>query len=410
MAPKRKVSKKTSSKSFKSAAKSGSKTRAGAPSKKRSLSRTASANRSETRVTNMLNNWSMHAPRQRSSSRTTVQRSRSVSRRKSTERRRSASRVSSVTSIRAAKSKSRPRVVKKRKVLSTLDQNMRKVKPRSVLKEAMLPIEVLDKFSLMAGLKSPSVLYHVTHAKSSDEDPEYIHPSYFQVVPSHERFTQIHYIPDHYLVSHQNNGTVFIFDSVNCSKHVEDVLPQLTTLYRKLQTSGVPREYIRYLVPQTQDSAVDCGLFAAANALMLHQKARSPFEVTLDEHEMRPHLAIMLEKNKVKQFPITGNATRSDSRADISAGGGDARQRKRLYSCDADEFLAAMNPKPVVASGAIPSVTGFQLLNDIFIGEFSVMGVAQLIVIVISIIFLAIYVKETFLPILGYPSQLDDIG
>ena len=79
---------------------------------------------------------------------------------------------------------------------------------------------------------------------------------------------QIHYSHGHYLVFYQKNGKIYLYDSLPNPNRTKLLLKHLLILYKLLQTDPNPIE-VTYIVSQFQGASLDCGVFAAANALLL---------------------------------------------------------------------------------------------------------------------------------------------
>ena len=155
-------------------------------------------------------------------------------------------------------------------------------------------IEALDEFSVLAGLIPPQTLYYAVLSGSASLKELEIDESVFAV--------QIHYITGHYVVSHQNELGIFVFDSLPYSERVVDLLPQLLLLYKQLRHTDNPVASIQYKISQLQGNTNGCGVFAAANAINL-LRSMDPCSVVLDTAKLRTHLYNCLVTKKISPFP-----------------------------------------------------------------------------------------------------------
>ena len=155
-------------------------------------------------------------------------------------------------------------------------------------------IEALDEFSVLAGLIPPQTLYYAVLSGCASLKELEIDESVFAV--------QIHYITGHYVVSHQNELGIFVFDSKPYTERVVDLLPQLLLLYKKLRREDNPAACIQYKISQLQGNTNDCGVFAAANAINL-LRSIDPCSVMLDTAQLRNHLYNCLVTKTISPFP-----------------------------------------------------------------------------------------------------------
>lgn len=312
--------------------------------------------------------------------------------------------------------KAGPTAKNRRKMMDGLDAQMKKVKPESVRNGRKLPIQVLDKFCDLAGMLPPQVLYWEAKyggaGDAGDNEDDCEKKYTIEMMKPGCTHTQLHHIEDHYLVSHQRGGNVYIFDSINRSIHVNEVLPQLKLIYESVASSGVPEQFITYLVPQEQGATQDCGLFAAAWSVLLLHTRYDPMLVVLDQEMLREHMYDCLKDGEVSQFPTLDSepsANANASRTHFDLGCGDiGRNRRKIFPSDSE---ADTRPYELV-SGAIPSFNGFgQIYEEMFLGRHSLLGCVQIAVMCASILFLCIYFKEVVLPYFGFnTASLSDLG
>ena len=162
-----------------------------------------------------------------------------------------------------------------------------------------LQIAALDAFSRLLHLLPPSVLFSACMNRDNLGQHR-VHPSATAV--------QIHYIPGHYLVSYQHQGTITLYDSLPHYQRVQQLMPQLKVLYLLLSNGQPP---IRYVVSQLQGFSPDCGLFAAANACHL-LSGYNPQSSTFAQHKMRQHIYHCLTTGVVTPFPTCGISSASN--------------------------------------------------------------------------------------------------
>ena len=169
--------------------------------------------------------------------------------------------------------------------------------PASVL-EGELEIQALDAFATMANLIPPSVPYL---AQLNGEDLGW------RKIQKDDDAVQIHFVPPgHYLVSQQHNGFITIYDSLWNARRIQQILPQLKVLYLSLQDVMDPYQLLTYVVAQSQGCTADCGVFAAANALLL-MSGGDPRDVTFCQQLMRQHLYQCLRSQTITPFPCNVN-------------------------------------------------------------------------------------------------------
>ena len=166
--------------------------------------------------------------------------------------------------------------------------------PASVL-EGEIEIQALDAFATVANLIPPSVPYL---AQLNGENLGW------RRIQKDNNAVQIHFVPPgHYIVSRQHNGLITLYDSLRNPRRIEQILPQLKVMYMSLDNVLDPHQLIAYVVPQSQGCTADCGLFAAANALLLISGG-DPRNVTFCQQKMRQHLYQCLRSQSITQFPV----------------------------------------------------------------------------------------------------------
>lgn len=158
-----------------------------------------------------------------------------------------------------------------------------------------LPVQALDQFSTLLGLLTPSFLYGATLAK----DNIGVHHA-----DRRTRIVQIHIIPGHYVVSCQRDNKIYIYDSLPYINRPQQLLPQLQIRYAAFDNHPMPLSLISYVVAQTQYGSSDCGLFAAANAMLLLNDM-NPESVALDQSALRNHFRRCLLTQTITPFPTT---------------------------------------------------------------------------------------------------------
>lgn len=155
------------------------------------------------------------------------------------------------------------------------EQSFHNVHPDNVL-HGEIEITVMDyvsqllkvKFGCQHATLPPSYLYGLEMAKRQRPSGK---------LPSHVNAVQIHFVSNHYLVSSQSHGKLYIYDSLHSYQHVSLVLTQLRILYQQ-----VYRDSISYLIPQSQGVSNLCGFYAIANAIEL-LKNRQPHTIPLEK-------------------------------------------------------------------------------------------------------------------------------
>ena len=158
-----------------------------------------------------------------------------------------------------------------------------------------LPVQALDQFSTLLELLTPSFLYGATLAK----DNIGVHHA-----DRRTRIVQIHIIPGHYVVSCQRDNKIYIYDSLPYINRPQQLLPQLQIRYAAFDNHPMPLSLISYVVAQTQYGSSDCGLFAAANAMLLLNDM-NPESVALDQSALRNHFQRCLLTRTITPFPTT---------------------------------------------------------------------------------------------------------
>ncbi|XP_040280115.1 uncharacterized protein LOC120995157 isoform X2 [Bufo bufo] len=113
---------------------------------------------------------------------------------------------------------------------------------------------------------------------------------------------QIHHVGMHWLLSHQFDDNVTIYDSLATTSFSDTLKEQLIKLYRPLFTGENKTLEINATCCQTQKGASDCGVFAIANGLALLEGVNLR-NIQFIQDEMRPHLISCLERGEFSMFP-----------------------------------------------------------------------------------------------------------
>lgn len=124
-------------------------------------------------------------------------------------------------------------------------------------------------------------------------------------VPAATDVIQIHHVGQHWLVSAAVRNQIQVYDSLlpgSCTP-----LPlrqQLATIYRRFCRGPDGIIDVQVKCTQKQQRAVDCGLFAIANAVSL-ASGIDPADIQYNQSLMRTHLHMCLTKGRLKMFPHT---------------------------------------------------------------------------------------------------------
>lgn len=116
---------------------------------------------------------------------------------------------------------------------------------------------------------------------------------------------QIHRIGQHWLVSAAVRNQVQVYDSLlprSCTP--QPLRQQLATVYRTFCRGPDGIIDVQLRCTQKQQRAVDCGLFAIANAVSL-ASGIDPAGIQYNQNLMRTHLHMCLTKGRLKMFPHT---------------------------------------------------------------------------------------------------------
>lgn len=162
---------------------------------------------------------------------------------------------------------------------------MKAINMDCIAKGEELPIDIVDYASLLLNQVPPSLL---------------LVRSAINIERVTEKKTQIHYINQHYLVSHYDGTKIIVYDSLRNPSHVHLLNCQLRDTYSDIFFS--PNEVV-YEVPQCQTNSVDCGLYAIGFATLL-RNGLNPCEVNLDSVELRPHLLECFRDGELRCFPL----------------------------------------------------------------------------------------------------------
>nr|XP_020447011.1 COP9 signalosome complex subunit 9 isoform X1 [Monopterus albus]XP_020447012.1 COP9 signalosome complex subunit 9 isoform X1 [Monopterus albus] len=124
-------------------------------------------------------------------------------------------------------------------------------------------------------------------------------------VPATAEAIQIHHIDQHWLVSTSARGQVQLYDSLLPGSCIPLTLrQQLATVYRRYCRGQDGIIDVHMKCTQQEQQAVDCGLFAIANAVSL-ASGFDPADIQYNQNMMRGHLHTCLIKGKLKMFPHT---------------------------------------------------------------------------------------------------------
>ena len=85
-------------------------------------------------------------------------------------------------------------------------------------------------------------------------------------------------------------------------QRVTQLMPQLRLSYEAVNDRRVKQSDVRYYVPQSKGSSVDCGPFAVANAVCISNNVE-PESVVLHQRHMRLHIFQCLYNNHFVMFP-----------------------------------------------------------------------------------------------------------
>ena len=164
------------------------------------------------------------------------------------------------------------------------------------------PINIMDLISMRLktqyrkqhGLLALSYVYAKECAKETLADTE--------IIPQNVIAVQIHFVNGHYLISCQLPPNIYIIDSLSYKQRVSQLMPQLRLSYEVVNDRRVKQSDVRYYVPQSQGSSVDCGPFAVANAVCILNNVETA-SVVLRQRHMRSHIFQCLYNNHFVMFP-----------------------------------------------------------------------------------------------------------
>ena len=123
-----------------------------------------------------------------------------------------------------------------------------------------------------------------------------------EIIPPNVIAVQIHFVNGHYLISCQLPSNIYVIDSLSYKQRVSQLMPQLRLSYEVVNDRRVKQSDIRYYVPQSQGSSVDCGPFAVANTVCILNNVE-PASVVLHQRHMRSHIFQCLYNNHFVMFP-----------------------------------------------------------------------------------------------------------
>ncbi|KAF3698781.1 Calcium-responsive transcription factor [Channa argus] len=121
---------------------------------------------------------------------------------------------------------------------------------------------------------------------------------------------QIHHVGQNWLVSASIRGQLQIYDSLLPSSCTPLTLrQQIVALYKTFCKGPDGILEVQIKCTQKQQRAMDCGLFAIANAVSL-ASGIDPADIQYNLNVMRAHLHTCLTKGKLKMFPHTQRKSR----------------------------------------------------------------------------------------------------
>lgn len=129
-------------------------------------------------------------------------------------------------------------------------------------------------------------------------------------VPAATDVIQIHHVGQHWLVSAAVKNQVQVYDSLLPGSCTPLPLRQeLAAVYRRFCRGPDGTIDVQIKCTQREQRAVDCGLFAIANAVSL-ASGINPADIQYNQNVMRSHLHTCLTKRKLKMFPHTHRKSR----------------------------------------------------------------------------------------------------
>ena len=123
------------------------------------------------------------------------------------------------------------------------------------------------------------------------------------IIPPNVTATQIHWTKGHHVVSHQNNCSLAVYDSLQSPRRIHEMSTDLSILYEAVEKGVIPLHAVKYIIPQRQGTTLDCGIFGAANAVLLVHNVK-PEDVVLDQKLLRQHLYHCIVDEVVELFPM----------------------------------------------------------------------------------------------------------
>ena len=178
--------------------------------------------------------------------------------------------------------------------IDCLEESIRACNIDCITKGEELPIAIMDHASLLLNLMPPSLLLVNTPVDEIS----------FNKKNHGSLKTQIHYIDNHYVVSHYDGKKITVYDSLRNFTRVDRLNCQLRKTYLFFFRNESYVHDVVYKVPQTQTNSTDCGLYAIAFATLL-KSGISPCGVDLDRDQLRLHLLHCLKDGKLTFFPVS---------------------------------------------------------------------------------------------------------
>ena len=147
-----------------------------------------------------------------------------------------------------------------------------------------------------------------------------------EIIPRNVIAVQIHFVNGHYLISCQLPPNIYVIDSLLYKQRVSQLMPQLQLIYEVVYDGRVKQSDIRYYVPQSQGSSVDCGPFSVANAVCILSSVE-PASVVFHQRHMRSHIFQCLYSNRFVMFPHLENFIQDNKSEQLSNKGGVKKRR-----------------------------------------------------------------------------------
>ena len=209
------------------------------------------------------------------------------------------------------------------------------------------PINVMDLISMRLrtqyrkqhGLLALSYMYAKECAKETLADTE--------IIPRNVIAVQIHFVNGHYLISCRLPPNIYVIDSLSYKQRVSQLMPQLRLIYEVVNDRRVEQSDVRYYVPQSQGSSVDCGPFAVANAVCILNNVE-PASVVLHQRHMRSHIFQCLYNNHFVMFPHSNRLQENESEQLSNKGRVKKRRLHEERVIETDKVKKAYQRKPTI--------------------------------------------------------------